>query len=233
MPEAKAVNDFFSRIAARYDRANRVMSSGIDILWRRKQASLVAHGNPQIILDLATGSGDVAYTLLRKVKSAEKIIAMDFCEPMLNQGREKQATKDPDGIIDFRVGDCLNLPLESESVDAITISFGLRNLEDRHKGLTEMLRVLKPGGSLHVLEFTQPWKPVRGLYYWYLGKVIPWVSGRITGHADAYEYLSTSIEGFPTKAEISAELAEAGFQNVTAMGMTASIVALHQAYKKQ
>lgn len=231
MPDAEAVNQFFSEIAPEYDLANRVMSSGIDILWRRYLAKRVSVSQPMQILDLATGSGDVAFTLAQRVKTAKRIVGMDFCQPMLDMAQIKKPKRPMGHIIEFEQGDCLNLPLQDESFDIVTISFGLRNLEDRHKGLTEMKRVLKPGGRLLVLEFTQPDKWIRGLYYWYLKHIIPKISGKITGHEDAYKYLSSSIEQFPEKTKLAKELTHAGFSSIRMKGLTFSIAAVHEGTK--
>lgn len=231
MPEAQAVNEFFSDIAPGYDLANRVMSSGIDVLWRRYLAKRVASTKPTELLDLATGSGDVAFTLAKRVPTAEHIIGMDFCQPMLDMAVQKQPSRKSAEKITFRQGDCLNLPLEDNSFDIVTISFGLRNLEDREKGLAEMKRVLKPGGRLLVLEFTQPDKWVRGFYYWYLKNIIPLISGKLTGNKDAYKYLGSSIEQFPEKQQLADELTRAGFQSIRMKGLTFSVAAVHEGTK--
>jgi len=231
MPNPKAVNEYFADIAPEYDFANRVMSSGVDVLWRNYLARRVRALNPTQLLDLATGSGDVAFTLAKKVPSITHIVGLDFCEPMLVQAREKQPKHPRYTIIDFRNGDCLDLPFEDEQFDVVTISFGLRNLENRHKGLTEMKRVLKTNGRLFVLEFTQPDSWIRGLYYWYLKNVIPKISGKITGNQDAYQYLSSSIGGFPEKESLAEELEKAGFSGVSYKGLTFSIAAVHEGQK--
>lgn len=230
MPEAQAVNRFFSSIANRYDLANRVMSGGMDILWRRRLARMVASEGPHDILDLATGSGDVAFTLARRVPTAKTIQGMDFCVPMLDEARSKlQKTGIHHVAISFEQADCHQLPLPDASVDAITIAFGLRNLEDRAQGLREMARVLRPGGCLFVLEFTQPYKWMRPFYYFYLSKIIPVVSGWITGDREAYRYLSDSVSAFPDRNQLSTEIRNAGFSTVSATPLTASIVAIHRA----
>jgi demethylmenaquinone methyltransferase / 2-methoxy-6-polyprenyl-1,4-benzoquinol methylase len=231
MPDAEAVNRFFSDIAPEYDLANRVMSSGIDVLWRRYLAKRVSASQPEQLLDLATGSGDVAFTLAKRVKSAKKILGMDFCQPMLDVAETKKPSRTNGHFIEFRRGDCLNLPLDDNTFDAVTIAFGLRNLEDRHRGLLEMKRVLKPGGRLLVLEFTQPDRWIRSFYYWYLKRIIPKISGKITGNEDAYQYLSSSIEQFPEKTKLTEELSNAGFSNTRAKGLTFSIAAVHEGTK--
>lgn len=232
MPEAQAVNRFFSSIANRYDLANRIMSGGMDILWRRRLARMVAREAPADILDLATGSGDVAFTLARRVPTAKTIRGMDFCVAMLEEAKAKMKASASSGVrISFEQADCHRLPLPDSSVDAITIAFGLRNLEDRAKGLQEMERVLRPGGSLFVLEFSQPYGWMRPFYYFYLKNIIPIVSGWITGDRQAYRYLSDSVSAFPDRKELSKEIRLAGFRSVSAVALTASIVAIHQATK--
>jgi demethylmenaquinone methyltransferase / 2-methoxy-6-polyprenyl-1,4-benzoquinol methylase len=231
MPEATAVNRFFSAIAPGYDLANRVMSSGVDVLWRHHLAKRARISLPEDALDLATGSGDVAFTLAKKVPSLKRITGLDFCQPMLEVARSKLKKRPLPIAISFEQGDCLSLPYADESFDLVTIAFGLRNLEDRHLGLKEMLRVLRPGGKLLVLEFTQPDRWIRGPYYWYLKNIIPRISGALTGNADAYHYLSSSIEGFPTQEAIADELKVAGFHPVTHRGLTCSIAAVHEGQK--
>jgi demethylmenaquinone methyltransferase/2-methoxy-6-polyprenyl-1,4-benzoquinol methylase len=157
---------------------------------------------------------------------------MDFCQPMLDQAEVKKSAAAPRyaGIV-FRQGDGLALPLADAGFDAVTISFGLRNLADRARGLREMRRVLRPGGRLFVLEFSQPHGWCRAPYYFYLRRVLPRVAGWITGDRAAYEYLNDSIERFPDRAALAAEIAAAGFADVTAAPLTLGAVALHEARK--
>jgi demethylmenaquinone methyltransferase/2-methoxy-6-polyprenyl-1,4-benzoquinol methylase len=148
----------FGRIARRYDAANFVLSGGIDTWWRKRLVAAVRAAAPHDVLDLATGSGDVAFALSRELPAATKIVGMDFCQPMLDQAvaKKKAAGARAFDNITFRQGDGLALPSPDASFDAVTISFGLRNLADRACGLREMHRVLRPGGRLVVLEFSQP-----------------------------------------------------------------------------
>jgi demethylmenaquinone methyltransferase/2-methoxy-6-polyprenyl-1,4-benzoquinol methylase len=232
MPDPAAVNSMFGRIARRYDRANRVLSGGLDIWWRRRLVKAVRNVQPARILDLATGSGDVAFALSRGLPPATNITAMDFCLPMLKEAEAKKAAfPERYANISFKEGDVLNLALPDASYDAVTIAFGLRNLADRQRGLREMRRVLRPGGHLFILEFSQPFRPFRGLYYLYLRQIVPRLAGRVTGDRGAYEYLNNSIGGFPTRAEVSDEVSAAGFHQVQATAMTLGIVALHAATK--
>ncbi len=227
-PDPAAVNSMFGRIAARYDLANRTLSGGFDLWWRRRLVRGVVRQHPELVVDLATGSGDVALALRKKLPSSTRVLGLDFCEPMLEEARRKAPSAEACGPLEFAWGDILELPLEDDACDVITIAFGLRNLADRHRGLCEMMRVLRPGGTLLILEFTQPARWFRPFYYAYLRHVLPRVAGWISGDRDAYEYLNNTIGAFPDKAGITAELEKAGFRDIRAVGMTASIVALHQ-----
>lgn len=231
MPDPTAVNSMFSRIARRYDVANRLLSGGADIQWRRKLVRAVRTSDPSDILDLATGSGDVAFALSNGLGSAVRIVGMDFCQPMLDQAEAKKNAAGANRYtnVSFRQGDGLALPIEDQSFDAVTISFGLRNLADRHKGLTEMRRVLRPDGRLFVLEFSQPYRWFRPLYYFYLRRLLPRVAGVVTGDRAAYVYLNDTIAAFPDRPALAREIEAAGFRDVAASAMTFGIVALHEA----
>lgn len=233
MPDPQAVNSMFGRIATRYDTANRVLSVGIDRWWRRRLVKAVAQHHPGTVLDLATGSGDVAFAIARGIRPTPEITGMDFCQPMLDQAEAKQRAGSHAGAekILFRRGDGLDIPLSANSQDAVTISFGLRNLADRPRGLREMHRVLRPGGRLHVLEFSQPQAWFRPIYYFYLRRVLPGLARLLTGDRDAYLYLGDTIGKFPSKEELTAEIRAAGFGEITATPMTFGIVALHSATK--
>lgn len=228
-PCASTVESMFSNIAERYDFANHVLSGGIDFYWRKKLVDAVADHKPKTILDLATGSGDVAFALCKRLRKTTAIHGLDFCERMLEQARIKRNKQPRFRNVSFGYGDCTNLPAENDSFDAITIAFGLRNLECRSKGLKEMRRVLKPGGKLFVLEFSQPVYWVQPAYYFYIKKVLPKLASWTTKNEEAYQYLGNSIQEFPTQYMLSKELYHAGFQEVENKGMTLGIVALHAA----
>lgn len=219
----------FARIAGRYDLANHLLSGGIDFQWRQSLVRRVRAHRPRALLDLATGSGDVAFALADGLAPGVEITGMDFCEPMLEEAVKKAAGHDRRAQIAFRPGDGLAIPAPDEAFDAVTISFGLRNMADRRKCLAEMRRVLRPGGRLFVLEFSQPTPIFRPLYYAYLKFVLPWVAGIVTGDRSAYEYLCGSIENYPDRFAMSAEILSAGFRTVTATPLTLGIVALHEA----
>ncbi|MEM7790337.1 MAG: bifunctional demethylmenaquinone methyltransferase/2-methoxy-6-polyprenyl-1,4-benzoquinol methylase UbiE [Verrucomicrobiota bacterium] len=231
MPEGKAVSQMFAGIAGRYDVANHLLSGGIDFYWRHILTKLVKARGPRNLVDLATGSGDVAFKLRDRLGPDVPVTGLDFCEPMLDEARRKKDQKSTYADLEFSFGDCMSLPLEDDSVEAVTISFGVRNFEDRQRGLKEILRVLHPGGRLFVLEFSQPDAWFKPIYYFYLKYILPWVAALATGDKSAYDYLAGSIENFPTKGALAEQLKLAGFDTVQAKGLTFSIVAIHEATK--
>lgn len=233
MPEANAVKTLFAGIAKRYDFANRILSLGVDVYWRRLLIAQVRACTARTVADLACGSGDVTFALRRGLPADTQIIGLDFCQPMLDEAEQKKTRQlQLYGDLRFAQGDCLALPLADASQDALTIAFGLRNLEDRARGLAEMRRVLKPNGHLFVLEFTQPDRWFRPLYYLYLKTLLPIIAGLATGDKDAYQYLASSIEGFPTRESIQQELYAAGFAQVCYTSATFGIVAIHHAQNR-
>ncbi|HVU34757.1 MAG TPA: bifunctional demethylmenaquinone methyltransferase/2-methoxy-6-polyprenyl-1,4-benzoquinol methylase UbiE [Opitutaceae bacterium] len=230
MPDPVAVNTMFGRIARRYDLANRLLSGGVDTLWRRRLVKAVQQTHPVDVLDLATGSGDVAFALSDQLGASTRIVGMDFCQPMLDQAVvKKTAAGGRFANVTFQQGDGLALPLPDGGFDALTIAFGLRNLADRGRGLREMHRVLRPGGHLFVLEFSQPYRWFRPIYYFYLQRVLPGIAGVVTGDRAAYVYLNETIGEFPGRDQLSAEITAAGFASVTSVPLTLGIVALHVA----
>jgi demethylmenaquinone methyltransferase/2-methoxy-6-polyprenyl-1,4-benzoquinol methylase len=229
MPDPKAVNRMFARIAGRYDFANHLLSGGVDFMWRQTLVRAVHDARPQSVLDLATGSGDVAFALADGLPASVRLTGMDFCQPMLDEAVRKQSRHPRWQAITFCQGDGMALPLPDQSFDAVTISFGLRNMADRHQSLTQMHRVLRPGGRLFVLEFSQPDGWFQPLYYAYLKFLLPTVASAVTGDRSAYEYLCGSIELFPGREAIAEEIRRAGFRSVKATPLTFGIVALHEA----
>lgn len=231
MPDPAAVNSMFARIACRYDLANRLLSGGMDLWWRRQLVRAVDRHTPLQVLDLATGSGDVAFALSDKLFYSNRILGMDFCQPMLDEAEIKQrsAGENAHANVSFKQGDGMNLPLPDGTFDAVTISFGLRNMADRHRCLSEMRRVLRPGGRLYILEFSQPQPWFRPLYLFYLRHILPAVAGFVTGDKSAYVYLNETIEQFPNRDALGREITAAGFSAVRSTGMTFGIVALHEA----
>ncbi len=229
MTGPRKINTMFSSIAKRYDLANRLLSGGKDVFWRQELVRAVYDVHPDVVLDLATGSGDVAFALADSLPSSTKIIGMDFCQAMLDEAKKKKQIRGGASKIVFRQGDGLALPLPDKCVDSVTISFGLRNMVDRHRALSEIRRVLRQGGHLFVLEFSQPFPWLSPVYYFYLKLILPAIAAPLTGNKPAYKYLADSITKFPTRQALSEEIFRAGLSMVTSRPLTAGIVALHQA----
>jgi len=215
-----AICEMFGRVAARYDLMNHVMGGGLDLYWRWRLVRAVAAQNPARVLDLATGSGDVLLALERHRAYTESAIGADFCLPMLQRARAKKARN-------LLVGDGLKLPFPDASFDALTIAWGLRNFADRLAGLREMRRVLRPGGSAYVLEFSHPVAWLSPLYFWYMRDVMPKYAQFITPERGAYEYLGESIRAFPHQPRLAAMMLEAGFSASRWTNLSLGIVALH------
>jgi demethylmenaquinone methyltransferase / 2-methoxy-6-polyprenyl-1,4-benzoquinol methylase len=217
------VRSMFGRVAPRYDLANHLLSMNIDRLWRARTVARVREKirEPEArVLDLCCGTGDLMLAL-EKTRGGS-VLGSDFCHPML-LGAGRKSTLSP-----LFEADALQLPLRENSLDVITIAFGYRNFANYDAGLTELRRVLKPGGILAILEFSQP--PNRffaGLYNWYSRKILPWIGGLISGSHDAYAYLPESVRRFPGAEELAAMMGRAGFQDVKFERMTGGIVALH------
>ena len=232
MPDPDKVREMFGGIAGRYDFANRFLSGGFDVLWRRRVARAVQVWKPKTVVDLACGSGDLTIALRHKLPDDCRITGLDFCGPMLDEARKKQAADTRLKAVDFIRGDCLELPFDDASVDVLTIAFGFRNFADREKGLREMQRVLRPQGAVFILEFTQPYHWFRPFYYIYLKHILPTLAKWVTGKPEAYRYLAGSIESFPECDALSEEITNSGFAKVSAQRLTLGVVALHEAVKR-
>ena len=197
------VRNAFSSIAKRYVLTNHVLSMGVDILWRRRVASMVRDFDAHRILDVASGSGDLAAAVIQKMPDAE-VIGADFCAPMLEQARRR-------GLPLLLVADGMKLPFENEVFDAVTIGYGLRNMATWDGALRELSRVLKPDAHLVILDFSLPKGILRGPYRFYLHRILPTIGGLLTGNRQAYEYLSDSIERFPSGTEMCTLMKDNGF----------------------
>lgn len=217
------IRGLFSRIAHRYDLANHLLSAGLDPVWRKKTARLVASWQPDTILDLAAGSGDLSLTLRRFCPNAT-ISAADFCLPMLQQAQRK-------GLTSLIVADGMNLPFQDASFDVLTIAFGLRNMRDYPEALLEMQRVLRPDGHVVILDFSVPPPPLRWIYRPYLHLILPKIAGLLTKEPDAYRYLGQSIEAFPHGTKMCELLTRCGFKTPVASPLTGGIVSLYHAQK--
>jgi demethylmenaquinone methyltransferase/2-methoxy-6-polyprenyl-1,4-benzoquinol methylase len=225
--QAHRVREMFASIAARYDLLNHVLSGNIDKRWRRLVAKTLyaTLSNPEAnILDVACGTGDLSLTLFEVGQA--RIIGVDFCRPMLAIAAAKAAHEG--SAVPFVEGDALDLPFYDGTFDAATIAFGLRNLTSVQAGFSELLRVLKPGGRVVVLEFSKPKTPVlRSLFRFYFTKVLPLFGGWISGSKSAYQYLPDSVSRFPDQSELASLMREAGFEEVGFRNLTGGVAAMH------
>jgi len=215
----------FGSIARRYDIANHLLSCGMDFYWRRRAAEIVAGWHPHRIADLATGTGDLALAMQKKLPEAE-IAGVDFLPEMLELAQRK-------GVRQIVIADAMNLPFDDGSFDCVTIAFGLRNLENWAAALGEMSRVLKMNGHLLVLEFSLPTIPtLRAVYRFYLHRCLPLLGSFLTGKKNAYDYLGDSIEEFPSDGAMCQLIAGNGFAHPTFETLTGGIVSIYAATKQ-
>lgn len=221
----------FDRIAAKYDALNHLLSFNIDKVWRCKTAKTVAKCHPESILDLATGTADLAIALAKHNPKAH-IIGMDISEKMLDIGRQKVAKRQLEGQIELHLGDAAALPFEDNQFDAVTVAFGVRNFEDLSQGLSEICRVLKPNGRAVILEFSMPERfLVKQLYHFYFKRVLPKIGEAVSKDASAYNYLPTSVERFPKPKDFLDMLDRHGLKQGQAKPMTMGIATLYTAIK--
>ncbi|MDP9004139.1 MAG: ubiquinone/menaquinone biosynthesis methyltransferase [Verrucomicrobiota bacterium] len=213
----------FGRIARRYDLANHFLSGGADFLWRRRAAKIVEQWQPNQVLDLATGSGDLALSLQNRLPNAT-ITAADFSPEMLSIAKRK-------GVRETVLADAMHLPFAAASFDCVTVAFGLRNMPDWNLALREMSRVLRAGGHLLVLDFSLPSGPIRPAYRFYLHRCLPSLAALVTGEKQAYDYLGGSIEKFPSGEGMTRLIEESGFARATAQPLTGVIATIYTAEK--
>lgn len=223
------VRNMFGQIAPRYDRMNHVLSMNVDHYWRwytvRKLKPVV--GEP--ILDVCTGTGDLAISFYKKTKGKSEIVATDFCPEMLEIGEKKQSKFPKESQIRFIEADTQNLPLESDRFQIVSVAFGLRNVSDTMAGLKEMVRVCKPGGKVAILEFTMPRRqPIKGLYKWYFRNILPRIGQWFAKNdSNAYEYLPETVGEFPQYGELTKLMEEAGLRDTTFIPLTFGIATLY------
>jgi demethylmenaquinone methyltransferase/2-methoxy-6-polyprenyl-1,4-benzoquinol methylase len=220
----------FDLIASRYDLLNRVLSFGIDVWWRyRLGFYLPVTKTPQKVLDIATGTGDVGLSLLRNhPKRVGEVVGVDLAEEMLDKADKKIQSRNIPNM-SVKVGDATNLPIETDSVDATTIAFGIRNVPDVPKALEEMKRVIKPGGRALILEFSIPrFFLFKWFYLFYFRYILPTVGGLVSGNKKAYSYLNSSVEAFPDGQDFLDLMNDAGFTNTKATSLTFGIASIYQ-----
>ena len=225
------VAQMFDNISGNYDNLNRVISFGIDIKWRKKVLKIVSDKKPKVILDIATGTGDLA--ILMAQTNAEKIIGLDISAGMLEVGKKKIAEKGLSNLIDMVLGDSEKIPFEDNYFDAITVGFGVRNFENLEKGFAEILRVLKPNGVFVILETSVPDKtPYKQGYVFYTKYILPLIGKLFSKDNAAYGYLSESASVFPFGEALNNILRKIGFINVTALPQTFGVATIYSASKK-
>lgn len=223
------VRTMFDRIACRYDLLNHVLSMSVDRLWRRRTVRLVAARAPHRVLDVATGTGDLALALARALPEA-RITGLDLSEGMLAAARGKVAARGLSGRIELVQGDAERLVWSDATFDAVTVAFGVRNFGDLERGLSELARVLRPGGQLAVLEFSRPDNPLfRRIYEFYSGRILPHIGGLLSPDRRAYEYLPASVGAFPPPKEFLALLRAAGFGDCAARSQSFGIARIYTA----
>ncbi|PXY41549.1 bifunctional demethylmenaquinone methyltransferase/2-methoxy-6-polyprenyl-1,4-benzoquinol methylase UbiE [Flavobacterium cheongpyeongense] len=225
------VAQMFDTISGNYDNLNRVISFGIDIKWRKKVLKIVSGSRPKTILDIATGTGDLA--ILMAQSNAEKIIGLDISAGMLEVGIKKIEEKKLSNRIELILGDSENMPFEDNYFDAITVGFGVRNFENLEKGFAEILRVLKPNGVFVILETSVPDKtPYKQGYRFYSKNILPIIGKLFSKDNSAYGYLSESAAAFPYGEALNNILRKIGFIDVVAMPQTFGVATLYSASKK-
>lgn len=221
------VTEMFDNIAGKYDLLNRVLSLGIDTIWRKKAISQLHTLQPKKILDVATGTADVAIEMVKRLQP-EKIVGLDISKEMLAVGQTKIEKKGIDNIIELTQGDSENLPFEDNSFDAITVAFGVRNFENLKKGMREMNRVLRPGGRLVVLEFSKPTMfPLKQGYNFYFKNILPNIGKFTSKDPKAYQYLYESVQAFPDGQAFIDVMNDTGYKNGKQEVLTAGICSIY------
>ena len=221
------VAEMFDNISANYDFLNHFLSMGIDNIWRKKAIDQLKSIKPKTILDVATGTGDLAIMALKRL-SPDKIIGIDISKGMLEVGRNKMIAKNLDKSIELLYGDSEQIPFEDQSFDAVTVAYGVRNFENLAIGLTEMSRVIKPGGKAVILEFSKPKKfPVKQAFNIYFKNILPFIGKIVSKDNRAYSYLPESVNAFPEGNDFLAIFKTAGFKNVFQIKLSGGISSIY------
>ena len=217
--DPKFVKSAFAKIADRYVLTNHILSLGADILWRKKVGRLIKELNPSNVLDVATGTGDLALEIQKRCPEVD-VLGADFCPEMLRHAAHR-------GVSKTQVADAMNLPFGENEFDLVTVAFGLRNMENWQKALSEMKRVIVKGGHLLVLDFSLPMGVLRKPYGFYLNQVLPKMAGLVTGERQAYEYLATSIERFPSGQKMLGLFEQEGFKDCQWFPLTCGVASIY------
>jgi demethylmenaquinone methyltransferase/2-methoxy-6-polyprenyl-1,4-benzoquinol methylase len=220
------VRGMFAEIAPRYDLVNRMLSGGIDVWWRHVTVRRAPPPRAGAMLDVCTGTGDLALAYAAKCGPGVRVVASDFCRPMLDRGVEK--ARKSGALVEWVEADAQALPFPAETFDLVTVAFGLRNIADTSRGLAEMGRVLVPGGRLAILEFSLPRNAIiRAGYLWYFRRVLPFLGNTVArNRSDAYTYLNQSVEEFPSGGRLAELVRAAGFTDVEMIPLTCGIATL-------
>jgi demethylmenaquinone methyltransferase/2-methoxy-6-polyprenyl-1,4-benzoquinol methylase len=230
--QADRIAGMFDAIAPRYDLLNHVLSGGLDVRWRARAIRALALAGGETVLDLCTGTADLAISAMSSARPPGRVVGVDFAGGMLRLGHEKLAQKGLSYRVRLVQGDAMRLPLASRSIDAATVAFGIRNVQEPERAFADLFRVLRPGGRFAMLEFGVPRLPgVRQAYLAYFRHILPCIGGLISGHASAYAYLPASVGTFPEAEQVVASLAATGFSQVRADSLTFGVVYLYSAVK--
>lgn len=225
------VANMFNNISGTYDFLNHFLSLGIDIIWRKKAIKELLASKPQKILDVATGTGDFAFESI-KILKPKQVIGVDISEGMLAVAKEKIANRNLSHVFSVEKGDSEGLHFENDTFDAITVAFGVRNYENLEKGLTDMLRVLKPGGKVVILEFSKPRVfPIKQLYNFYFKHITPIFGGLFSKDKQAYTYLEESVQAFPDGKDFTVLMQKVGYQYTKHRSLTFGISAIYTGVK--
>jgi demethylmenaquinone methyltransferase / 2-methoxy-6-polyprenyl-1,4-benzoquinol methylase len=225
------IAEMFDNVSPKYDFLNHLLSGGIDFWWRKKAISMLRAEKPQLILDIATGTGDLAVEAVKQLKP-KKVIGVDISEGMLSFGREKMKKLGLEKTIELHQGDSEKLLFDNNTFDAVIVSFGVRNFENLEKGLTDMCRVTKSGGTCMVMEFSKPKMPIiKQLYWFYNATIVPMIGKLVSNDSSAYSYLPESVMAFPEGNDFLAIFEKAGFHQTKCIPLTFGICSIYMGKK--
>lgn len=227
--KARKVAGVFDSVAPKYDLMNDLMSAGMHRAWKAFTIAIAGIRTGERVLDVASGSGDLASSFARRVGAAGEVWLTDINGAMLARGRDRLL--DEGHALPLAQCDAERLPFHDDYFDCVSVAFGLRNMTRKEAALAEMRRVLRPGGRLLVLEFSRVWQPLTRAYDWYSFKVLPWLGSKFAGDADSYRYLAESIRMHPDQEHLKAMMEQAGLARVEYFNLSAGVVALHRGYK--